>query len=170
MITALFMALWHMYISHNFITPLPVLPFAILTEGIFTYHFQNKNAGEKLDQAIQACGDQRYFVIARPDIGLGAHSYNSENVAFIDLWQEAARAIRQGFLVADGNQKTFVNEPRNSTLVAADSVPADVDHEQNQAIAGLIDSSSPNLNAVGCLGRSARNGWSARIWFFQREQ
>lgn len=139
------------------------LPLTISAHGVvFASSFSGKSATEKLDRAIQACGDQRCFVIITPDIGLGAPSNIPDNVTLIDLRQESVRILRRGFPLSDGSPQTFANEPNNSTLVVADSVPADVDHEQDQAIAGLID--SPNLNAVGIWGGARSMAMGARVW------
>jgi len=131
---------------------------------VLASQFPGSNTTEKLDKAIEACEGKRSFLIATPDIGLGAPSYMPDNVTLIDLRQESLRILRRGFPLSDGAPQYFANEPNNSTLLAADSVPSNVSHAQDQAIAGLIDNHSPNVNAVGVWGGARALAEGSRAW------
>jgi hypothetical protein len=131
---------------------------------LFANAFPGASPTEQLDAAVAACADRRCFIIAPPGLGGGAPTSMPENVTLIDMRQEAVRIIRRGHQLGNGDPQYFANEINHSTLVAADVVPPSADHEQDQAIAGLIDNYSPNLNAVGIWGGAASRAAGARAW------
>lgn len=148
-------------------TATPEVLIGELPEGgaiLFANAFPGATATDRLDAAIAACGGRRCFVIAPAGLGSGPPSSMPDNVTLIDLRQESVRIIRRGHPLASGEPQSFANELNHSTLVAADVVPPDEDHEQDQAIAGLIDNFSPNLNAVGVWGGAQSRARGARVW------
>jgi len=131
---------------------------------LFADAFAGATATERLDAAVGACAERRCFVIARPGLGNGAPSAMPENVTLIDMRQESLRIIRRGHILSGGQLQEFAKEVTNSVLVAADVVPAEADHEQDQAIVGMISNLSPNLNAVGVWGDGESLAPDAKVW------
>src|SRR5919108_264556 len=120
--------------------PSPVTPDVTVGEVpeggslLFADAFPGATATERLDAAIDGCGERRCFVVARPGLGPGAPSEMPDNVTLIDMRQESLRIVRRGHALAGGELQEFARELTNSVLAVADVVPPEADHEQDQAI------------------------------------